>query len=255
MTPHWDTLNPDALAAGNYEILVEDENGCSEVVEFEIEQPPSLEMSYDIIQLPCFGSSGTINLIVSGGTEPYNIDIEDVDLAQISPGEYNFTTIDANGCTSELNFTLEENPEITATFNASDANNGNNGSAQIIISGGDAPYQYLWSNGSLSSVASSLGQGTYTCTVTDEQGCEATFELEIIDVAIEELEKKHLLVYPIPCADWLWLEPTENTLIEIISADGKLIYRNTIYGKTIIDSSDWAPGIYLVNKREKVVKL
>jgi hypothetical protein len=255
VNPQWDNLNPDELPAGDYEILVVDENGCNVLVEFEIVQPSILDLSYEIIQLPCFESLGSIDIVVSGGVQPYSTDLGGINLDQIAPGEYEFTTTDANGCATELLFTLEENPEITATFNAIGASNGNNGSAQIIVSGGDAPYEYLWSNSSQSSVASSLGQGIYTCTVTDDQGCQAIFEIEIIDLTIHEIQGNHLMIYPTPCTDWFYVEPSGTTLLEIISADGKVVYSNMIFGKTLIDSRDWAPGVYMLNKNEKIVKL
>ncbi|MBK7683034.1 MAG: SprB repeat-containing protein [Bacteroidetes bacterium] len=49
-----------------------------------------------------------------------------------------------------------------------------NGSINISVSGGSAPYTYLWSNGSVTQNQSNLSAGTYTVTVTDSNGATAT---------------------------------------------------------------------------------
>ena len=40
-------------------------------------------------------------------------------------------------------------------------------------SGGASPYTYLWSDGQTSQTATGLVAGTYTCTVTDANGCSS----------------------------------------------------------------------------------
>lgn len=58
------------------------------------------------------------------------------------------------------------------------------GSIDLTISGGDAPYTYEWSTGDETEDLENLEAGTYTVTVTDEAGCarEQTFVVEEIPV-------------------------------------------------------------------------
>lgn len=49
-----------------------------------------------------------------------------------------------------------------------------NGSASVTLTGGDAPYQYAWSNGSTGNSTSGLAPGNYTLSVTDAIGCSAS---------------------------------------------------------------------------------
>ncbi len=47
----------------------------------------------------------------------------------------------------------------------------NNGSASTSIVSGTGPFTYLWNTGAISSSINNLGPGTYTCTITDPNGC------------------------------------------------------------------------------------
>ena len=46
------------------------------------------------------------------------------------------------------------------------------GSANVVVTGGESPYQYLWSNGATTAQVDGLTAGAYTCTITDSNGTE-----------------------------------------------------------------------------------
>ncbi len=46
------------------------------------------------------------------------------------------------------------------------------GVSTVFPSGGSAPYTYSWSNGETSKTATGLTAGSYTCTITDKNGCK-----------------------------------------------------------------------------------
>ncbi|OWY22028.1 T9SS C-terminal target domain-containing protein [Sphingobacteriales bacterium UPWRP_1] len=60
---------------------------------------------------------------------------------------------------------------------------GTGGSATVIISGGASPFTTLWSNGNTNLTANNLNNGTYTVTVTDNDGCTQTASAYIGSVA------------------------------------------------------------------------
>jgi hypothetical protein len=55
------------------------------------------------------------------------------------------------------------------------------GAIDVMVSGGVAPYGYVWSNGTRSEDATSLPVGSYTVTVTDANGCSATRTESIVN--------------------------------------------------------------------------
>jgi len=67
---------------------------------------------------------------------------------------------------------LSEYTQGQITFTKEDASCGaSDGKATVSVSGGTAPYTYLWSTGASSKTISNLAVGSYTCFITDANGC------------------------------------------------------------------------------------
>ncbi|HHJ50655.1 MAG TPA: T9SS type B sorting domain-containing protein, partial [Phaeodactylibacter sp.] len=66
-----------------------------------------------------------------------------------------------------------------------------NGSIEVTVFGGTAPFTYVWSNGSTGAKISDLPPGSYTVTVTDANGCQS-----VLTVSFEE--------YPLISYDYAW---------------------------------------------------
>src|SRR5208282_326775 len=87
---------------------------------------------------------------------------------------YNVTVTDANGCTAAASATVNQLGAPTATVTPADATCGNsNGSVNLTVTNGTAPFTYLWSNTSTTQDINSLPAASYTVTVTDANGCTA----------------------------------------------------------------------------------
>ena len=56
-----------------------------------------------------------------------------------------------------------------------------NGSVDATVSGGTAPYTYLWSNDATTEDLAAVAAGTYSLTVTDAKGCKATTSVTITE--------------------------------------------------------------------------
>lgn len=109
----YDTLNiigntHIGLLEGSYTLLVEDNHFCRTEAQISFTEPSEIRASYLYENPSCRGNSdGYIELIVSGGTEPYlfSWDNNTVDIPIISSllqGYYNVSILDANNCSLNI---------------------------------------------------------------------------------------------------------------------------------------------------------
>src|SRR5690606_20476886 len=92
----------------------------------------------------------------------------------LQAGTYTVTVTDANNCTTTTNVTIAEPLVLEATIALANVVNvscfdGNDGEATVTVTGGTAPYTYLWNDATAQTTATAAGleAGTYTVTVTD----------------------------------------------------------------------------------------
>ncbi len=71
---------------------------------------------------------------------------------------------------------------IFSTYNIT-CHGANNGKAISTVYGGTPAYTYLWSNGQTTGTLSTVSAGTYTLTVTDQNGCTGTTSVTITQPA------------------------------------------------------------------------
>ena len=73
-------------------------------------------------------------------------------------------------------FITEPDAFSTSVFvvTVSSCHSGNNGSADLTVSGGTMPYSYAWSSGANTEDVSALVPGTYVVTISDANGCTIT---------------------------------------------------------------------------------
>ncbi|MEJ6981516.1 Ig-like domain-containing protein [Pedobacter sp. P351] len=167
------------LTAGNYEVTVIDSKNCQSTQSFTINQPASpISASIVTEDVKCFGAqTGKITVTPSGGTGPYTVKWstgEETNIrTSLGAAIYSGQIIDSKGCTYNFNSRIFAPPNLSLSI--SQTNNlcpGQNiGSADVMVTGGTAPYTYLWSNGQTSSEITNLLAGTYTVVVTDANNC------------------------------------------------------------------------------------
>ena len=167
-----------------------DTNGCSGNAAFTITQPDPLLTTGDVITDPACpqGRDGTITVNAIAGTAPYSYRWDDDNTLDtpirtgLSQGTYNLTITDANGCSLQKKYTLNDPAGLeivneVVTSPSCFAQDDGAISAQAI--GGVTPYTYSWSNGATTANIDRLTEGSYTLTVSDAQGCAVsrTFNL------------------------------------------------------------------------------
>jgi hypothetical protein len=176
-----------ALIVGTYTVTVTDKNGCEATSTAEITQPTALTANAGVLaHVSCFGGNGgSADVSVSGGTTAYSYawSTDPVQTAAsataLIAGTYTVTVTDKNGC--EATSTAEITQPAALTANAGvlahvSCFGGNNGSANVSVSGGTTAYSYAWSTDPVQTAESAIAliAGTYAVTVTDGNGCTAT---------------------------------------------------------------------------------
>ena len=63
-------------------------------------------------------------------------------------------------------------------------NGGSDGTVMANVSGGTAPYTYLWDNGQTTDSVYNLSAGDYNVTITDYNGCSSTSTATITEPII-----------------------------------------------------------------------
>ena len=176
----WNTgsVNEDLsnVVAGSYTVDITDANLCTSTVTGIVSEPAAALSGTTIVTsvLCSGGATGSIDLTVTGGTAPYtflwsNGAITE-DLVNIDTGIYTVTIIDANNCIASSSGTVAALSGSTVVTNVF-CFGGADGSVDLTVTGGTAPYTFLWSNGATTEDLTNLIPGNYTVTITDANSC------------------------------------------------------------------------------------
>ena len=148
--------DPSGLVAGTYNVTVTDAAGCSSSTSATITQPAAaLATTETHVNASCFGgSTGSINLSVTGGTPPYSYvwtasnggvvpagQANLQDLTGLVAGTYSVVVTDANLCTTQRSVIITQPAAVTTTETHVNVLcfGGNNGSIDLGVSGGTPP--------------------------------------------------------------------------------------------------------------------
>ncbi|WP_367388523.1 SdrD B-like domain-containing protein [Lewinella sp. LCG006] len=169
------------LAPGTYSVTVTNGNGCLTSASTTLVAPPDVFVSITGTPILCPGSTaGTATAVVTGGTAPFTFNWSNGASGQtisgLSAGNYSVIVTDANGCNDIASITIQQSPGVTFTLTGTNTvcGVGNTGSASATPTSGTPPFSFLWNTGATSAGISGLVEGTYTVTVTDDNGCSAT---------------------------------------------------------------------------------
>jgi len=188
------STSPDLnnMGHGNYTLTVTDSWGCTETASATLIQPTELEVQINsYTNVSCFGyNDGFISTAVSGGQVPYSYIWDDAEesetyyLNEIPAGIYSVTITDNIGCSVTASVEITE-PDgmIIGDITSTDASCSgySDGSMEITVNGGVEPYNYIWDNEQQSTTNQivNVEAGTYSVTVTDDNGCSISESFQI----------------------------------------------------------------------------
>ncbi len=166
------------ISAGNYSIIVTDQNGCSINQSFSLTNPDSIISTTTSYAVNCFGGNdGSVIINTIGNSVSYVFSKDNGVTYQssnifnnLSAGNYTFLVSDTNNCLSSTYANVTEPDQITSITSSIDASCYGycDGNVSVTTIGGSPPYSYVWTNGT-----NNLCAGFYNVTITDNNGCSA----------------------------------------------------------------------------------
>jgi gliding motility-associated-like protein len=172
------------LAAGIYNVIITDANGCTAQAQITINQPDFLQASGFVSQnIIGFGNSnGEITAQVSGGTPPYNYSINNGSFTSnnlfqnLSASTYLLEYEDSNSCVISQNITLNNPVQLSgyvAILSPVTCNDSCDGSITFVNNNsGNPPYTYSLNGGlpQSSNIFNNLcGDSMYSISMMDSQ--------------------------------------------------------------------------------------
>ncbi|MBS1596240.1 MAG: gliding motility-associated C-terminal domain-containing protein [Bacteroidetes bacterium] len=241
-----------SLPVGSYYIAVRDDSSCTARFAANpviLSQPASpLSVSAVSSDITCQGNGdGAINLLVGGGWGAYTYSWSSgqsvSSVSALAAGPYVATVTDAKGCQVVVHDTIHEPTPISVgsvvTTNVTCAG-ARNGSVHLNgVTGGTAPYTFLWSNFSITQNLDSLIGGTYYVIITDAKGCQlrdSGIVREGLPIAVSDT------FVPISC------NGANDASIHIIASGGSGSYSYTWSpsGSNSPDNTNLGPNTYSV---------
>ncbi len=253
------------LAAGSYTVTVTDGANCTASQMFTINQNNNINLTANdivVTNVDCNGgTTGAINISPSGNVGTFSFSWSNSftteDLSGLAAGTYTVTLTDsANG-----NMLISQ-PIVVTEPSAIGSTTGNitavtcagaaDGTAGINITGGTAPYSVNWGGGISGNPATGLSGGTYTPTITDDNGCQAVAAAVTINEAATALSIDGADVTDVGCDGG-------NTGAITLNISGgatpyTITWNNGFTGPTInnLISSDYIPTVVDANGCEVV---
>lgn len=203
------------LRGGLYTVRVYDANyaqatqkgGCFSEAVFTLVEPPIIEAAFEVAnEISCFGKKDGILSITPKGGVPYttgpkyvlrlqkksetpNVLLPDKNQFKNLPtGQYTLTVTDSNDVSRSFDYFLAEPQKVTAkiiSLKDLSCNGDKNGSLEIAVEGGKAPYTASWNNKAKELKINNLSAGRYAGVAYDVRGCQS----EIISAKISEPSK------------------------------------------------------------------
>lgn len=224
-------------SAGNYTVEVSDGlvPKCPKTIIPRTVTVSNIVPSTSQTNVSCFGGSDGVAIVsATGGSLPYTYSwapggSTNDTATGLTAQAYTVTVTDAGGCFQTANVTITQPADIVITTDSSfnvACNGQNTGAIYVSVSGGSAPFTYLWSNGDITQDITNLLAGSYELVVTDSKGCKDSVTVIITQPGA---------IVPLPGGT---ISPTNLSCFN--SCDGSVTANPT--GGTLPYSYLWTPG-------------
>ena len=183
------------LVAGNYSVVVRDENDCQISGAAEIIEPSLISLAIaDVQNAICFGdNTGSISVDATGGNGDFEYSIDGTNfqssatLTALPAGDYTITIVDPRGCTETINASVTQpEPLVVDAGEDQTIDLGFSTDIQAVTGPFGRPVEFSWSNPDAldcvdcpNPVAAPVRTTTFAITIIDETNCTATDSLTV----------------------------------------------------------------------------
>ncbi|MCB2221390.1 MAG: T9SS type A sorting domain-containing protein [Bacteroidetes bacterium] len=167
----------EIIAGTNY-IVVELGDNCYNCLDFDI-----ILQGEDVSCNP--GNDGMVEVIASGGEEPYTYDWDfggtNAVETDLDAGTYHVTVTDNQGCVKSGEITIYQSQLLTEVSTQKVGCSGlDDGKATVQILIGHPPYQFNWNTGATTQTINGLAVGDYSVSINDSQNCTSSHDVSIV---------------------------------------------------------------------------
>ncbi len=248
------SINPlEINQAGEYKLTVTNlENGCSSTEEINIERVEAVSIEViDQVDATCPGSEdGKATITASGGLPGYTYlwsnGSTDVSVDNLGAGTWEVQVIDQLNCAAVTTVKIGEPDSIKIQLEVDNesAIGAQDGKITAIVSGGNMPYLYSWSNGVENIDATTIDNlepDIYTLLVTDKNGCTAQISEAVNAAPCQEFDIE-LIATDVSCEN----DPSGTITVKVSGGSEVSSYKWSVDTLTGDSVSGLFPGIYEV---------
>ncbi|OFY14325.1 MAG: hypothetical protein A2X02_01050, partial [Bacteroidetes bacterium GWF2_29_10] len=201
------TYNDSIINVGDsvYIVSVKDNQNCLVTKKVEVNDIAVFILEDTAKATSCYGfSDGEATTIAKGGLPPYIVvwstyeDLSDTimmdtittigsdtisTMSGLIAGKYYVSAMDGNGCKFKLPIIISEPPPLVGGINITrpSCKGDSDAVAELVVTGGNLPYTYNWSNGDNTVFADSLLAGMHSVYIIDSLGCDTTLLITITE--------------------------------------------------------------------------
>lgn len=223
------------------------------------EQPKLSLAALEVLPPECPGEANGEVVLMASGIAPFSYQVIDTagqlmaSSAQLLSGPYVAVVTDSSLCQDTLFFEVPALDSINAFTTIEPATESSLGSITLdSLIGGTPPYTYEWGNGHTGPFLSSLEPGFYSLSVTDANGCIASFIFEVkLASGLNDIPAQRWKLFPNPTAQKVYAElPVDGpVLLRFFDGTGRLALSQKMTGDSgsaAINLEPLTPGIYWV---------
>ncbi|MBK8671087.1 MAG: pre-peptidase C-terminal domain-containing protein [Saprospiraceae bacterium] len=199
--------------------------------------------------------NGSVQIEANGGTGNFvyiwpELQQFGSSVSNLAKGQYSCTVMDTiAGLEMSVNTTVNAPEELAYTATISE-NAPSVYQISIQVTGGVAPYRYIWDNGNSSKDITVNAPGIYNVIIIDSNDCSVKGKAEIMQTisSSEQQEIGKILVNPNPASDHIFIknitDKMENQSFSIFNVAGQKVYTGLLKRDMVLDVTEFMQGVY-----------